>query len=157
MALTGHCSCLHISKGTDRWTFMDSTCKLCNNNTGFRQQTISVSDWDIYLQKRVWNITKSACIFSGVCKLYRWVETITGEEPFAKICDKYVIWSNRRDGMYIECILVGFPLLTQNFTISSILEFNYAERKRKKSYHPKQKAWINNSEIFCWFKTFQSN
>lgn len=35
-------------------------------------------------RKRVWNIIKSACIFSGDCKLYILLETIAGEEPFAK-------------------------------------------------------------------------
>lgn len=119
---------------------MDSTCKLCNNNTGFRQQIISVSDWDIYLQKRVWNITKSACIFSGVCKLYGLVETIAGEEPFAKICDKYVIWSNRRDGMYMECILVGFPSTHAEFYHFFYFGIQLCRKEKEKSYHLKQKA-----------------
>lgn len=35
-------------------------------------------------RKRAWDISKSACIFPGVYKLYIVVEIIAGEEPFAK-------------------------------------------------------------------------
>lgn len=67
------------------------------------------------------------------------------KEPSAKSVTD-VIWSKRR-----EEICVGWaPNLTcRNLKISSILEFNDAHKKRKKGHHPKQKACINHSEIFC--------